>query len=108
MAALAASRSAPYVYGIPGSETAYPSTTPHLNPLGLEIRSSPTTGRGVYASKALKAGTVVDISPVLVVPRREYEAGVQDSVFKDYVFSWGKGGDQALALGLGEPKSRRL
>jgi hypothetical protein len=90
----------------------YPTETPHLNPLGLHIRcpEGSSRGRGVYAPRDLKRGTLLDISPVLIIPKEQYEAagGVIDrSVLGGYVFTWnwgskgGKNGDMALALGLG-------
>src|SRR5258707_13191183 len=34
----------------------YPPVTPHLNVFGLEIKTTPSTGRGVYASRHIPRG----------------------------------------------------
>lgn len=80
----------------------------HLNTFGLEIRSTPAKGRGVYATKDIPGGCIVEISPVLLIPKEQYKAGVNQSELRNYVFTWswgpgrgGRNGDMALALGLG-------
>jgi hypothetical protein len=86
----------------PRDATFSAETTPaHLNPYGLEIRQTAYAGRGVFASKFLERGLVVEVSPVLVLPKSEYQDGVDRSRLKDYVFTWNKRGDMAVALGLG-------
>ncbi|CCA73599.1 hypothetical protein PIIN_07551 [Serendipita indica DSM 11827] len=78
----------------------YPLCTPHLNPHGLEIRMHPTKGRGVYASRPISVGTVVEISPVLLFGREEYENHGKHTLLDHYTFVWGNG-EMALPLGLG-------
>ncbi|KAL3680409.1 hypothetical protein R1sor_023365 [Riccia sorocarpa] len=80
----------------------------NLNPFQLEIRSSPTKGRGVYATREIPRGSLVETSPVLLIPKDQYIRGVNESELRNYVFSWnwgpggkGKNGDMVLALGLG-------
>lgn len=84
----------------------YPSETPHLNLHNLEIRSTRKSGRGVFTSKDLQAGTLLEVSPVLVFPADEYEKHGRHTLLDSYTFVWRKreGGrnDMALALGLGE------
>ena len=87
--------------------TVYPEATPHLNRHGLLIRSSPHTGRGVYTSRDLERGTLVEISPVLLFPREEYLAHGRHTALDSYTFVWRDkthGGEKiwALALGLGQ------
>jgi tRNA-specific adenosine deaminase 3 len=82
----------------------YPDTTPHLNPHGLCLLDRQDgKGRGVYTSRAMQKGTLLEISPVLVLSQKEYSrpAGVGETVLKDYVFTWDRTGRQAVALGLG-------
>jgi len=90
--------------------------TPHLTRAPLEILTKdPKLGRGVFASSDIAAGEIVEISPVLVLSEREYRGfdpkreegngelkGVEASQLRGYVFTWGKGGEMAVALGLGE------
>lgn len=96
----------------------------YLNPFGLVIRSTPTMGRGVFglssslpfsspfidtrkATRPIPAGTLVDISPVLLFSKEEYEAHGKHTVLDHYTFVW-KDGRMALALGLGECQSYSL
>lgn len=84
---------------------AYPLSTPHLNVHGLQVLDKKDgKGRGVFASKAMSRGQLLEVSPVLLLSKEEYArpGGVGESVLKDYVFSWDKQGCMAVALGLGE------
>lgn len=80
----------------------YPPSTPHQNPHGLLILSDQSRGRGVYASRPLRAGTLVEISPVLLFGKAEWESHGSETVLQSYTFKWGRMGEMALALGLGE------
>lgn len=86
----------------------YPPVTPSLVASPIAIRSVPGHGRGLFAAQEIEAGTVVEISPVLLVGTgAEYERrdGVQADgrQLKDCMMEWGgKEGGMALALGLGE------
>lgn len=86
----------------------YPTSTPHLNSFGLVIRndlSSAAAGRGVYATRSLPGGTVVEVSPVLLFPPGEYEKHGKYTQLDGYTFVWKRTAGQkavmALALGLG-------
>lgn len=52
------------------------------------------------ATQSIPAGTVVDISPVLLFPKENYTAHAKYTIVDDYAFVWGDG-HMALALGLG-------
>ena len=54
-------------------------------------------GRGVYAKRDFKRGEIVEIAPVVVMPKRE--VGVHARL-SHYVFEWGPG-CYAVALGYG-------
>lgn len=69
-------------------------------PIMLAIRLSATRGRGVYATDAIEANTVVERSPVLLFGKDEYEAHGRHTLLDHYTFKW-KDGRMALALGLG-------
>lgn len=111
LAALSLSDRAPSLaYSYPPAPT-YPPLTPTLHSSPLTILSTPDKGRGVYATADLAPGTLVDISPVLLLSNEEYYGGgkegegkgVEGSVLRGYVFTWrGKEGGMALALGMGE------
>ncbi|GAA5976025.1 hypothetical protein JCM5350_000289 [Sporobolomyces pararoseus] len=97
------------------SSLPYPPLTPHLTSAPLQILTKdPALGRGVFASQDIPAGQIVEISPVLVLSEKEYRGfdpkseneggelkGVEASQLRGYVFTWGKNGDMAVALGLG-------
>lgn len=88
----------------------YPTETPTLHTSPVKILSTPDKGRGIYASQDLKPGTLIDISPVLLLNDAEYYGGgkegegkgVEGSCLRGYVFTWrGKEKGFALALGMG-------
>lgn len=73
-----------------------------LNPLGLAVRQVPEKGRGVFAPRNLSRGTLLEESPILVIPAEEYQKYTRHTLFEDYVFTWDRSnGSYALALGLG-------
>ena len=91
----------------------YPDETPRHFHAGLKILNTPDAkGRGVFATENMSRGTLLEISPVLVVPPEQYsipgQAAVSQSVLKDYVFVWNRKGAMALALGLGKSSILRL
>lgn len=80
--------------------------TTHLNPHSLRIIDRQDgKGRGIYASKKMFRGTLLEVSPALVLSKEEYdrEGGIGESILKDYVFTWSRQtGRMAVALGLGQ------
>jgi hypothetical protein len=92
----------------------YPVSTPHLTRAPVEILcKDPAYGRGVFAPRDIGIGEVVEVSPVLVLNEEEYKGrkkgeeddgtlrGVEASQLRGYVFTWGRDGSMAVALGLG-------
>jgi tRNA-specific adenosine deaminase 3 len=56
----------------------------------------------VFATRPIRAGTVLEEAPVLVLTQDEWENGrMNDSVLGEYGFCWSAGG-MALGLGIGE------
>ncbi len=56
-------------------------------------------GRGVFTSSAIIAGTVVEISPVIVMSKEERKL-LDQTLLHDYIFEWGENKDQCcMALG---------
>ncbi|SCZ98046.1 BZ3500_MvSof-1268-A1-R1_Chr3-3g06540 [Microbotryum saponariae] len=93
-----------YNYSI--SIPSYPPPTPHLHSSPISILSTPSAGRGVFASAPIPSGTLIEIAPVLVLSDEEYYSHRVDATkLKGYVFTWkGKKKEEkgmALALGLG-------
>ena len=62
---------------------------------------APTTsmGRGVYTSEHIAAGTVVEISPVVVMSAEERKL-LDQTALHDYIFEWGDDSTQCcMAMG---------
>jgi hypothetical protein len=73
-----------------------------LNPLQLHLVTHAQKGRGVYSSKAIKAGVEIEESPVLVIKREEWIKGnMNDCILGEYGFCW-KSGGMGIGLGMGE------
>ena len=51
----------------------------------VEIKSSPKRGRGVFATENIKKGTVLEISPVIVLNASERKT-VEKTILFDYIF----------------------
>ena len=65
----------------------------------LTVAPSPKGGKGIFTTKSIPAGTVVEISPVLVFSARERKDIEKTKLF-DYIFAWGARQRMAcLALG---------
>jgi len=57
-------------------------------------------GRGVVATRTYRKGDVIDESPVLVIPARDWPH-VEQTVLSDHCFRWGEQDeDAALILGV--------
>jgi len=77
----------------------------HLRPIpnhGIEIRTSSTRGRGVFARTEIAAGTVIETAPVLVIPAVDCPA-LDRTIIHDYYFHWDGDpeGTGRGAIGLG-------
>lgn len=99
-----ASSSKAVIQPTPSMTVEYPEETPHLNYHGLKvIDKKDGKGRGVYATKPMSRGELIEISPVLLLSKEEYAkpGGAGETALKNYVFSWNRQGCMAIALGLG-------
>lgn len=66
----------------------------------LHVGNSGTKGRGVFTSEVIKAGTIVEVSPVIVMKKEDREH-LDKTLLHDYIFEWGPNNDQCcMALGL--------
>lgn len=52
------------------------------------------------ATRGILPGTLIDVSPVLLFSKEDYDAYAKKTVIDDYAFVWGDG-RMALVLGLG-------
>lgn len=65
------------------------------------IKQTGKYGKGVYATRAIKQGELIEQSPVLVAQTSEWEH-LKNTVLFDYCFTWGfDDEDIAIALGYG-------
>ncbi|MCB0509985.1 MAG: SET domain-containing protein-lysine N-methyltransferase [Bacteroidetes bacterium] len=65
----------------------------------LELRKSKKRGLGVFSKIALKANTLVEISPVIELNSKDTEY-IHQSKLHDYYFTWGED-QESSAIGLG-------
>ena len=67
----------------------------------LHIKQSPGKGKGIFTSEAIEAGTLVEIAPVIVLPKKDCEL-IDKSFLYNYYFLWGdKHKNYAICLGYG-------
>jgi uncharacterized protein len=66
----------------------------------IEVRRSAGRGRGVFATKFIPQGTIIERVPVIVFPKADLETEEGFSSLYHYVFDWGQG-TVAIALGYG-------
>ena len=65
----------------------------------LYIGKSNGRGWGVFTSENIKAGTLLEISPVIVMSNKERKL-LDQTLLHDYIFEWGPNSDQCcMALG---------
>ncbi|MCU7695408.1 SET domain-containing protein [Haoranjiania flava] len=65
----------------------------------LVVAESGNKGRGVFTTENIKSGTVVEVSPVLELTKKERKT-VEKTKLYHYIFEWGKNLKKAaLALG---------
>ena len=65
----------------------------------LTIQTSPKRGRGVFATKNISKGTVIEVSPVIVLTEKERKA-IEKTLLFHYVFEWGND-KKSAAMALG-------
>lgn len=98
--------------GSGGAEVAAPAqgdeapiaSYPVLDRNVLYVSNTPSAGRGVFAAVPLIAGTLVEVSHVLLFEAGEYQQHGQHTQLDSYTYVWTKsaqGNTMALALGLG-------
>lgn len=66
----------------------------------LFVSESEGKGRGVYTNTLITAGTIIEISPVIVMPAAD-RILLDKTLLHDYIFEWGTDKTQCcMALGL--------
>lgn len=66
----------------------------------LVVAPSEQRGRGVYSSAAIAAGTIVEISPVLVFSRKDRKH-LEKTKLYDYLFEWSHPKSKKVCVALG-------
>jgi uncharacterized protein len=65
----------------------------------LYIKETENKGKGVFTFKAIKANTIIEIAPVIVMPLKEKKQ-LDKTLLHNYIFMWGYKSEQvAMALG---------
>lgn len=65
----------------------------------LYIDKTKDKGRGVFTRKKIAEGTIIEISPVIVMTGEDRKL-LDQTLLHDYIFVWGKNKDQCcMALG---------
>lgn len=65
----------------------------------LFISGTSSMGRGVFTSSTISAGTIIEISPVIVMSAEERKL-LDQTRLHDYIFEWGEKKDQCcMAMG---------
>ena len=65
----------------------------------LTIASSNSRGRGVFTTELIKANTIIEIAPVIVVDANG-RVKLEQTLLYDYIFEWGEDSKMAaVALG---------
>ncbi len=68
---------------------------------GIYVAPSDTHGQGVFAARAIEAGEVIEVCPILLFPKAQLPY-IRQTVLDDYYFDWGEDGEwYALCLGFG-------
>ena len=69
--------------------------------LPICIKDTEKYGRGVFATRNIKAGELIEVSPVLTSCKDEWKY-LKKTILNDYCFSWGDNYEHtAIALGYG-------
>lgn len=65
----------------------------------LKIRSSDSRGRGVFTTKSIPSGTVIETSPVIELSTKQRKQ-IEGTILYHYIFEWGTSRRKAaMALG---------
>jgi hypothetical protein len=71
----------------------------HMILSSLYIQDSFNRGRGVFSSEPIAAGTIIEVSPVIVLSQAE-RVLLDQTLLHDYIFVWGSDEKECcIALG---------
>lgn len=88
------------IHKVTKSTNTIKNLTPFL-PSHIFVARTPDRGRGVFTSKSIKKGTVIEVAPMIVFSEKD-RLVINDTFLYEYYFEWGdRGRKGALALGFG-------
>lgn len=67
---------------------------------GIYIKHTEDKGNGVFTQNALPVGTVVEISPVIVMSAEDRKL-LDQTLMHDYIFEWEPGGENKCCVAQG-------
>lgn len=67
----------------------------------IYVKSTNKKGRGVFAKRNLPKGTIIEIAPVIVLPKTDSVWEHNESILDNYYYAWKVNGKDACALALG-------
>ena len=62
---------------------------------GLFVSNSGNIGRGVFTAEFIPSGSIIEICPVLVIPKDEVDV-IHETELHDYYFIWGEEDEAAV------------
>jgi tRNA-specific adenosine deaminase 3 len=73
-----------------------------INPQGTHLKKHPERGNGVFATRHIASGSIIEESPVLIISKDQWEEGkMDDCILGEYGFCW-RGGGMGIGLGSGK------
>lgn len=66
----------------------------------IEVRQTKTKGRGVFALSDIEKDSIIEVCPVITMPRNQIFGHQPPILLENYAFNWGQDG-AAIALGFG-------
>ncbi len=69
-------------------------------PTKIIVRKTGKKGRGVFATADIKKGEVIEVCPVIAVPKSQ-EKTLRKTLLDDYCFPWATQYQPAIVLGFG-------
>jgi SET domain-containing protein len=65
----------------------------------IYVKETQQYGRGIFAGQDIKAGELIEVSPVIIIQKEDWENYLKKTILYNYCFYWRE--DLALALGYG-------
>lgn len=75
-----------------------PRKSPFKVPTKVTVRYSPGKGRGVFATRTIRKGEIIEAAPSLLVPPQDAKR-IEASFLKHYIFQTDAGSDYVVATG---------